>query len=386
MQSLIDKIKLSFADKFGIPSNLLLVQSPGRVNLIGEHTDYNEGFVIPAAIDKCIIFAVAPNQSKQWRFYSADLDRSMNYEIGMIQHSNERWANYLLGILDQLCREGFEVPGIDCVFGGNIPIGAGMSSSAALEAGFLFALNELFDFKLDKLSIVKLAQKAENEFVGVKCGIMDQFTNIFGCDHHVIKLDCRSLEYEYFPFVRDDLRIVLCDTHVHHELGSSQYNLRREQCDEGVKKICKYHPEVKSLRDVNIELIEKYKNELSPIVYKRCKYVIEENERVIHGCVDLKKNDFISFGKRMNESHKGLRDEYEVSCSELNVLVDIAVNIEGVFGSRMMGAGFGGCTINLVESNYIKSFMKTNIDEYRKVMNKDVSIYVCSIEGGTRVI
>lgn len=386
MQSLIDKIKSSFADKFGVPSNLLLVQSPGRINLIGEHTDYNEGFVLPAAIDKCIIFTVAPNQSKQWRFYSADLDRSMNYEIGMIQHSNERWANYLLGILDQLYREGYEVPGIDCAFGGNIPIGAGMSSSAALEAGFLFALNELFDFKLDKFSIVKLAQKAENEFVGVKCGIMDQFTNIFGRDHHAIKLDCRLLEYEYFPFVRDDLRIVLCDTHVHHELGASEYNLRREQCDEGVKRIRKYHPDVKSLRDIDIDMIEKSKKELSSIIYKRCKYVIEENERVIRACEDLKKNDFVSFGQRMYESHTGLRDEYEVSCAELDLLVDIASKIDGVYGARMMGAGFGGCTINLVESNYIKSFMKTIIDEYRKVMNKNVSIYVCLIEGGTRVM
>ncbi len=364
----------------------LLIRSPGRVNLIGEHTDYNEGFVLPTAIDKAIYFAISPRDDGQFIMYAYDLNDSHSFSINSIIKSEKGWPNYLMGVVDQIRNMNYHISGFNCIFGGDVPIAAGLSSSAALETGMAFALNEIFQCQLDKLTLVKLSQKAENEFVGVNCGIMDQLANIFSKEKHVFKLDCRSLELEYFPFEREDIQLVLCDTQVQRELASSEYNIRRSQCEEGVHVVQKSSPGVKSLRDVTLDLLQDHKNSIDPIVYKRCKYVIEENERVLSACADLVKGDLESFGQRMYQSHDGLKNEYEVSCSELDALVDGASEIEGVLGSRMMGAGFGGCTINLVLRENLSNFKEKMNKVYRDRLRQRAKLYITRITEGTAII
>jgi len=386
MNQLFKKVKSTFQKHF--KNEPLLVRSPGRVNLIGEHTDYNEGFVLPAAVDKVIVFGIATNDTGKGRIFSVDMEEEFEFNIAdrPFEKSELRWPNYIMGAVDQLIKNGHEVKGFDCVFGGNIPIGAGMSSSAAVEGGLIYGLSEIFDLGVDKLSMVKMGQKTENDFVGVNCGIMDQFINIFGEDEQVLKLDCRSLEYELYPFQRDDLRIVLCDTKVRRELAGSEYNVRRSQCEEGVEILQKYGSNIKSLRDVTRELLDEHKDEFDPIVYKRCKYVVDENNRVLAACNDLTKDDFKSFGKRMYASHVGLRDEYEVSCSELDIFVEAAKDIDGVLGARMMGAGFGGCTINLVVEDQVEVFAEHVQKVYKEKTGNDSEVYVTKINAGTGAV
>jgi galactokinase len=362
------------------------VKSPGRVNLIGEHTDYNEGFVLPAAVDKNIILALSENNTEHVRLYAVDKDEMFESDIsGEINKSGKGWPDYLLGVVDQLRKHGYNSGGFDCVFGGNVPIGAGMSSSAALESGVIFGLNELFDLDISPVKMALIAQKAENEFVGVQCGIMDQFVSLNG-KGYALKLDCRSLEYEFYPFKRDDIRIVLCDTQIRRELASSEYNTRRQQCEEGVKVLQKQDKKIQSLRDVSLDLLNDHKSKLDPVVYERCKFVIEENQRVLDACNDLKDGDYGSFGERMHASHEGLRDQYEVSCKELDVLVDEALKIDGVLGSRMMGGGFGGCTINLVEQEHLEVFKAQIRGQYQKETGKKIKIYQTKVSGGTHLI
>lgn len=291
-----------------------------------------------------------------------------------------------MGVVDQLNKRGHKTKGFNCVFGGDIPLGAGLSSSAALGAGLAFALNHIFNLGIDKLSLVKLAQKAENEFVGLNCGIMDQYINIFGAAQKVLKIDCRSLEYKYHSFVNDDLRIVLCNTMVAHSLASSEYNTRRIQCERGVKILQYSNPDIKSLRDVSLELLFSNETDLDKVIFRRCKYVIEENERVTKACEDLDKKDFSSFGKRMYQSHNGLSKEYEVSCEELDFLVEEALHHEGVLGGRMMGGGFGGCTINLVRKDFVESFKQSIEESYYNRYGKKPPVYACTIEEGTHII
>jgi galactokinase len=364
----------------------LLVRSPGRVNLIGEHTDYNEGFVLPAAVDKAIYFAVAPGDGETCVLHAHDLGESHQFDLRNLGKSGKRWPNYLMGVVDELQKAGGKLGGFDCVFGGDIPIGSGMSSSAAIEAGLAFALNKVFGLGLAPLALVKLAQKAENEFVGVHCGIMDQFINIFGRPRSVLKLDCRSLDYKYYPFEREDLRVVLCDTLVKRELASSEYNVRRQQCESGVRLLARYEPSLKSLRDVSLELLKAHGPQFDPVVYKRCDYVIRENIRVEQACADLDKGDFYSFGQRMFGSHEGLRHHYEVSCRELDVLVDAASGVKGVLGARMMGAGFGGCTINLVEDWAVEALKEKAVQVYRAEFGKEPKVYISALRSGTETI
>jgi len=384
VHDLIQQISDKFRARFGVEP--LLVMSPGRVNLIGEHTDYNEGFVLPAAIDKAVIFAVAPRQDTVCHFVSQDYGQEFRCDLHELGRSPLRWPDYLEGVIDQFVRNGYAVRGFQCVFGGNIPIGAGMSSSAALEGGLAFAVNEMFRLKIDSLTLVKLAQKAENKFVGVRCGIMDQFINIHGLEKKVLKLDCRSLEFEYFPFERPDLRIVVCDSLVRRELASSEYNVRRRQCEEGVEVLKKYAPGIRSLRDVDLGLLEEHRADLDPVVYKRCDYVIRENIRVEEACRDLLTGDFKSFGERMGASHAGLRDGYEVSSPELDALVEAAAKVEGVLGARMMGAGFGGCAISLVEEGAVPELRERVSRDYQASFGRTPNIHVIRIEAGTHVI
>jgi galactokinase len=300
--------------------------------------------------------------------------------------SEKGWPNYLLGIISELQREGHIVSGCDAVFGGDVPIGAGMSSSASIECGFAFGLNELFGFGLRKIDLARLGQRAENKFVGVQCGIMDQFVNIFGEDHKVLKIDCRSLEFEYFPFERSDLNIVLCETESKRSLASSEYNVRRQQCETGVGILRKHTKSIRSLRDVSEEMLAEHRKEMDEVIYRRCLYVVEENARVLAACRDLQRNDFRSFGQRMYQSHAGLRKGYEVSSPDLDFLVDAATSITGVLGARMMGAGFGGCTINLVEQKRVAPFTEEIRERYRLRTGKPNNVYVTQIESGTALV
>ncbi|MDZ7757999.1 galactokinase [Rhodohalobacter sp.] len=272
------------------------------------------------------------------------------------------------------------------MFGGNVPIGAGLSSSAALEGGVLFGLAELNNWKISPMKMAQIAQKAENEFVGVQCGIMDQFASLNGKEAHALKLDCRTLEYEKVPFRDPDFKIVLCDTGVRRELAGSEYNIRREQCEKGVTIIQKTHPDVVKLRDVTLEMLENHREEMDPVVFDRCEFVIEENNRVLAACKDLEDDDIDAFGEKMYGSHHGLQHKYEVSCKELDILVDIARDVDGVIGARMMGGGFGGCTINLVRTDSVESFKKKVSEEYSGQTGIDVVIYETTISDGTRII
>lgn len=377
-------IKGKFSEIYGSSSTLIC--SPGRVNLIGEHTDYNEGFVLPAAINKEIFFAVAKNNLNHSRLYAYDLQESMDFMPDSFSKSEKGWANYILGVVDQLQRLGLHIGGFDCIFGGNIPQGAGMSSSAALECGVATALNHVFNLSLDKTEIAKLSQKAENNFVGVQCGIMDQFANVFGRKNHVIKLDCRSLAYEYFPLEIEGYKIVLFDTNVSHSLASSEYNVRRQQCEEGIRMLQQQGLEVKSLRDVTLDMLTQYQSVLEELIFRRCRYVVEENRRVEEACHFLKQDDLLSFGKKMYESHEGLSCQYEVSCSELDFLVAQTRDNDQVLGARMMGGGFGGCSINLVKESAVPSLTNEMQQAYQKQFDRALKVYVGDIVDGTKVI
>ena len=385
MRNLIDEISGEFRNRFG--NDFVLVEAPGRVNLIGEHTDYNDGFVLPAAIDKAIWLAIGLNKVGRIRLVSVDMDEEYEVELSSdLKKSGMGWPDYILGVVDQLRKHGMNSVGFDCVFGGNVPIGAGLSSSAALEGGVLFGLAKLNDWEISPMKMSQIAQKAENEFVGVQCGIMDQFASLNGKESHALKLDCRTLEFDKIPFRDPDFKIVLCDTGVRRELAGSEYNIRREQCEKGVSIIQKTHPDVVKLRDVTLEMLENQRNEMEPVVFNRCQFVIEENSRVLAACEDLEHDNIDAFGEKMYASHRGLQHKYEVSCNELDILVDIAGDVEGVIGSRMMGGGFGGCTINLVRTGSVEAFRKQVSEGYSKQTGLEVEIYETNISDGTRMI
>lgn len=376
----------SFRKHFGSLNNAIGVRSPGRVNLIGEHTDYNEGFVLPAAVDKAVTFVVAPRNDGALRFHASDLSDSYSGHVNSIARADNGWPNYLLGIIHEFQKVGHRISGCDVVFGGDVPIGAGMSSSAAIECGFAFALNELFHLGLGQLEIAKLGQRAEHNFVGVRCGIMDQFVNIFGAARKVLKIDCRSLEFEYFPFERSDLNIVLCETESKRSLASSEYNIRRQQCEAGVAALQKFDSKVRSLRDVCEDLLTSHRAALDSIVFRRCLHVVRENARVLNSCEALQRDDYKTFGQLMVQSHASLRDDYEVSSPDLDFLVETAMSIGGALGARMMGAGFGGCTINLVERQYAPSFTDEIRDRYRSRTGRANNVYVTQIQTGTSLV
>lgn len=383
--SLAFRIQEKFEQLYGA-GDTLTVRSPGRVNLIGEHTDYNNGFVLPAAIDKAIYMVVRPRSDQRVRFFSFDLDQTYTGSVAELIPSGLHWPDYILGVVQQVKKMGHPVGGFDLVFGGDIPLGAGMSSSAALECATAFALNEVYGLGLDPLTMVKLSQKAENVFVGVQCGIMDQFASMFGRKDQVIRLDCQSLDYSYFPFKTDGIRIVLLDTHVKHSLASSEYNTRRLQCEAGVSVVRRHHPEVKSLRDVDAGMLAAFVKPVDELIYRRCSYVIEENARLLAATEDLERGDISAFGRRLYGSHEGLSKKYEVSCPELDFLVAQVRDREGVIGARMMGGGFGGCTINLVREEAIDELITWLTPLYREAMGKELKAYMGQIENGTSVL
>jgi galactokinase len=389
----------------------IVVRAPGRINLIGEHTDYNGGYVLPAAIGNAVYFAVSPREDAECYLISHDLNEVFTVNLNeLIKTETYSWANYLMGVLDEIQKELSAnshqltaLKGVNLVFGSDLPSGGGLSSSAAIENGIGFAVNELFNLGLSRIDLLKISQRAENNFVGMKCGIMDMFASMMGKENAVIRLDCNSLKYEYFPFNAPDYRLVLCNTTVKHALVDSEYNTRRAECEEGVAVFQKGDPSVKTLRDVKISVLRKHKNDLRPVVFKRCKYVIEEISRVEKACKALKKNDLVTFGKLMFQTHDGLQNEYEVSCTELDFLVEAARKFnaelqhptsdvpnptytEGVLGARMMGGGFGGCTINLVRTDAIEAFIADMKSAYKSAFDIDLPCHVVTPKNGVEII
>ena len=362
----------------------LIVRAPGRINLIGEHTDYNDGFVLPAAINKSIYVAISKREDAEIYLYSMDFKEAFKASVLSLQPT-DNWATYILGVVDQLNKLGATISGFNLVMLGDVPIGAGLSSSAAVESAIAYALNHLFQLSIDKISLAKMTQKAEHEFAGVNCGIMDQFASILGKANQVIRLDCRTLEYEYFPFAMEEVSIVLLNTQVKHSLASSEYNLRRVQCEIGVDAIQRKYPAVKKLRDATVDMLNETV-QVGTNVYKRCLYVIQEIERVREACIYLKNHDLKAFGTKMFETHQGLTELYEVSCDELDFLVNRVKDNPAVLGARMMGGGFGGCTINLVKKEAVDNLISDLSVQYKKAFDRSLQAYLVSIEDGVSIV
>ena len=345
-----EKIKTLFNKRFGTDG--VFYASAGRINLIGEHTDYNGGFVFPGAIDKYIMAEINVNGTDRVRVYSADMDAYSEFGLREEDAPREQWARYIFGVCRETIKRGGIVRGFDTVFAGNVPLGAGLSSSAALESCFAFALNDLFnDNKIEKFELAKIGQSTEHNYCGVNCGIMDQFASVFGKKDCLIRLDCRSLEYQYFPFKADGYKLVLLDSKVKHELVDSPYNKRRASCERVAATLG-----VETLRDADMAMLDAKRDQISDEDYKRAHYVIGEKQRVLDVCDALERGDLETVGARMYETHYGLSRDYEVSCEELDFLNDIAREC-GVTGSRIMGGGVGGCTINLVKDNLYDHFI-----------------------------
>jgi galactokinase len=378
-----ENIRQQFIQRFN--KEPLIISAPGRVNLIGEHTDYNEGFVLPGAVDKRINVAIAANETDTVNVFAQDFNESYSFALNGIVPS-KGWTTYILGVTYHIQQKGKKLHGVDVWIDGNVPVGGGMSSSAALCSGYGFALNELFRLGFTRLDLAYLGQITEHTFAGVKVGIMDQFASLHGKKDHVIKLDCRSMEYEYIPFNFPDYRIVMVNSMVSHSLASSEYNVRRQQCEEGVAILKKYYPSIHSLRDVSLEQLEIHVDVLPEVVHRRCRYVITEKDRLLKGCKELIKGDLSAFGELMYATHQGLSKDYEVSCPELDFLANTARQIPEVAGTRMMGGGFGGCTINIVQTGSVDFFSKQIQEAYNNQFGKTPEVYITQIEDGVKVI
>ena len=362
--------------------------SPGRINLIGEHTDYNGGFVFPGAIDKGITAEVRPNGTDTVMLYSIDLKDRVEFKVHGAVPPTTSWARYIYGLVQESKKRGVEVKGFNAAFAGDVPLGAGMSSSAALESCFAYALNDLFGGnKLSQWDLVLIGQATEHNYCGVKCGIMDQFASVFGKKGMLMRLDCNSREHAYFPFDPQGYRLVLLDSVVKHELASSAYNDRRANCEHVVAALKRKYPEkdIKTLRDADWEMLESVKTDISEEDMKRAAYVLAEKDRVLAVCEALNHGDYETVGKKMYETHEGLSQAYEVSCPELDFLNDVAKAC-GVTGSRMMGGGFGGCTINLVKDELYDSFVNKAKTDYYAKFNKALKVYDIVISDGAHKI
>lgn len=383
----IDYVRSRFVKHFdGQTGNVYA--SPGRINLIGEHTDYNGGFVFPGAIDKGIMCEIRPNGTNKVMAYSIDLKDRVEFDIDDEKGPKASWARYLYGIVQEMKKRGVDVKGFNTAFAGDVPLGAGLSSSAALESCYAYALNDLFgENKVSKWDMVLAGQATEHNYCGVNCGIMDQFASVFGMEGKLMRLDCRSREFEYFPFDPKGYRLVLVDSVVKHELASSAYNDRRKSCENVVAALQKKYPEktIETLRDTDWDMLNAVKDEVSEEDMKRATFVLGEKDRVLAVCDALNAGDYETVGKKMYETHHGLSKEYEVSCEELDYLNDIARE-DGVTGSRIMGGGFGGCTINLVKEDLYDHFIADVKKKYAERYGKEPKIYDVVIKDGSRKI
>lgn len=379
---LIKKTTAFFEESFGsAPKKIVL--SPGRINIIGEHIDYNDGYVLPAAIDKIICFAFEKSNSNTSKIIAIDLDDSFEIDVTeSMELTDNVWTNYIRGVVNQLKIKGFEFDGFNCVFSSNIPVGSGLSSSAALECGFLFGINELFELKIRPVDIALMGQSAEH-WVGINCGIMDQFSSVMGLENKVIKIDCKTLEYEYHNADFNDYSLILFDSNVKHSLMTSAYNERRQQCEEGIAIIKNNFPEITSFRDCTEEHVLGLQRVMSENVFKRCLFVVKEINRVKLACEALDNGKIEVLGKLMFETHEGLSVDYEVSCAELDMIVDTLKKEEAVVGSRLMGGGFGGCTINLIKKGHEERIKQQLSALYLDTFGIELKIYDVKIGNGT---
>jgi len=373
-------LRAQFATMFGRAA--ALYRAPGRVNLIGEHTDYNDGFVLPAAIDLACWVAAARREDEKLRIYSANVQEAIESDLGRgLQRRSGKWSDYPIGVAWALQEAGYRLQGADLYVRGDVPLGAGLSASAAIEVSVGYALLDLSGCAIDRTRLALACQRAENEFVGMRCGIMDQFISCHGQAGHALLLDCRSLEHRAAR-LPDGVRLVVCNTMVKHNLTASEYNVRRTQCEEGVKRLAEALPQIRSLRDVTQEDLQRHRHRLSETVYRRCRHVVTENHRVQRFASALDRGDRSSLKQLMADSHRSLRDDYEVSCAELDLMVDVASQQKGLLGARMTGGGFGGCTINLVEAAHARNFQSGVAAAYRAATSKDPDIYQCEAADG----
>ena len=383
MRLTIDDVRSRFIKHFDGTTGSVYA-APGRINLIGEHTDYNNGYVFPGAVEQGIIAEIKPNGTRKVRAYSIDLKDYTEFSLDDEQGPKASWARYIFGVCREMMVLGVPVEGFNTAFAGDVPLGAGMSSSAALESTFAFGLNDLWgENKIDRMELARVGQRTEHKYIGVMCGIMDQAISCLGRKGSLLRLDCRSGEYEYFPWNPKGYQLVLVNSCVKHTLAGSPYNERRLQCEHVAEIIGQKHPEVKSLRDASIEMLEEVKGEITGDEYKRARYVIGEVERVLAVCDALKNDDYEMVGKMMYETHYGLSKEYEVSCEELDFLNDVAKEA-GVTGSRIMGGGFGGCTINLVAEELVDNFKKLAKEKFAEKYGKEPIIIDVVIGDGAR--
>ncbi len=381
---LIDDAVRAFRTKFG-ESPAVIASAPGRINLIGEHTDYNNGFVFPVAINRRVVVAACRRNDTMLHIHAHNLNSDVEVPLGALERTSQKaWSNYSKGVAFHLMESGKKLHGANLLINSDVPNGAGLSSSAALEMATAYALMALNTLHLDPLDIIHICHNAEFEFVGMHCGIMDQFVSCMGKKNHALFLDCESLSYEQVP-TSGRCQLVVCDTGIRRNLTSSEYNIRRQQCSEGAQQLSYVLPSVTTLRDVTIQQFEEHKRKLGDIIQKRCRHVIYENERVLQSVTALKKKDLSEFGKLMYQSHMSLKNDFEVSCPELDAVVDICAEVEGVYGARMTGAGFGGSAICLVETGQVDAVVDRLRAEYPKATGRKPSIQVCSTEDGASV-
>ncbi len=375
-----EKVAAAFVQLYG--GKPRVYRAPGRVNLIGEHTDYNEGFVMPVAINFSTFVAISKRDDSLLKLHSDTFKENATADLPKLpERGQKHWSDYPFGVAVKLKEAGYQLSGANIFVHGEVPLGSGLSSSAAIEVSTGLGLLDISAQNIDRLQLAKICQRAENEFVGARTGIMDQFVCCFGKAGNAVMLDCRSLESQALP-IPDEVKLVVCNTMVKHELASNEYNQRREECEEGVRILSSHLPNVKSLRDVTFQNVDKFREELGEVVFKRCRHITTENDRVRAAADALRERDLKGFGQLMYKSHESLRHDYEVSCRELDVMVELAAQIDGVFGARMTGGGFGGCTINLVAASAVDEFSRAIKQRYAEVTQRDPDVYVCTAADG----